>query len=138
MTSSTTTAALRAETAVCDVLNQLYVAWAAADADGIAQLYTENATVVMPGVYHQSREDVRAFFTAGFAGRLRGSSATDEARSVRFASPDAAIVISTGGILMAGETSVPAQRLIRGTWVLVRQDGQWLIAAYHNCPLHVG
>jgi uncharacterized protein (TIGR02246 family) len=124
------------DTAVCDVLDRFYAAWAAADADAIASLYTTDATVAMPGAYHASAEDVRAFFTAGFAGRLKGSSAIDEARTVRSCGPDAAIVVSTGGILLAGETSIPAERLIRATWVLARQDGRWLIAAYHNCPLH--
>jgi uncharacterized protein (TIGR02246 family) len=122
--------------AVIDVLDRFYVAWAAGDADTIADLYTKDATVVMPGVYDTSADEVRAFFTAGFAGPLKGSSAIDEERSVRLYGSDAAIVISTSGILMAGETSVPAPRLVRATWVLARQDGRWLIAAYHNCALN--
>ena len=122
--------------AVIDVLDRFYVAWAAGDADAIADLYTKDATVVMPGVYDTSADEVRAFFTAGFAGPLKGSSAIDEERSVRVYGSDAAIVISTSGILMAGETSVPAPRLVRATWVLAQQDGRWLIAAYHNCALN--
>jgi uncharacterized protein (TIGR02246 family) len=149
MRNDSTTASDPAAAAVSSVLDQLYQAWAAADADGIASLYTEDATVVMPGVWHRSRSDVRAFFAAGFAGRLARSAAADESRTVTFAGPDTAIVISEGGILMPGETSVPAGRLVRATWVLVRQpepagdraprpapDGSWRIAAYHNCPLH--
>jgi uncharacterized protein (TIGR02246 family) len=127
-----------AEKTVTDVLDAMYAAWAAADADGIARLYTEDATVTMPGVYHVGREAVRAFFTAGFAGRLKGSSALDQPVSVRLCGADAAIITSQGGILMAGETAVPAARTIRATWVLARQDGEWLIAAYHNCPVQTG
>jgi uncharacterized protein (TIGR02246 family) len=138
MTSSTTSVLASDEKAVCDVLDRMYAAWAAADADEIARLYSQDATVVMPGVCHAGAETIRAWFTAGFAGRLRGSTATDEARNVTFRGPDAATVISTGGILMAGEASVPAERLVRATWLLTRQDGEWLIAAYHNCPLHAG
>ena len=138
MTSTTTSVLTSDEKAVCGVLDRMYAAWAAADADAIARLYAQEATVVMPGVYHSGAETIRAWFEAGFAGRLRGSTATDEARSVRFPSADAATVISTGGILMAGEASVPAERLVRATWLLTRRDGDWLIAAYHNCPLHAG
>jgi uncharacterized protein (TIGR02246 family) len=127
--------AVTEEQAVSAVLDRLYTAWVAGDADAIAGLYTTDATVIMPGVYHVGAQAIRAWFAAGFAGRLRGSAATDEARSVRFPSPDAAIVTGTGGILMAGETSMPADRLIRATWVLSRQQGDWRIAAYHNCPL---
>lgn len=37
---------------------------------------------------------------------------------------------------MMGETEVPAARQRFATWVLTKQDGKWLIAAYHNCPAH--
>jgi uncharacterized protein (TIGR02246 family) len=132
--STTTTA----EKTVTDVLDAMYTAWAAADADGIARLYTEDATVTLPGVYHVGREAVRTFFTAGFAGRLKDTTALDTPVSVRLCGADFAIITSQGGVLMAGETEVPAARTIRATWVLARQDGEWLIAAYHNCPAQVG
>jgi uncharacterized protein (TIGR02246 family) len=126
------------DTAVRDVLDRMYAAWAAQDADGIAAEYLPDATVVMPGVHHAGSEQVRSFFTAGFAGRLKGSRGADEVRSIRFAGPDAVIVISEGGIVMAGETSVPAARQVRATWVLARSHGAWRIAAYHNCPVQPG
>jgi uncharacterized protein (TIGR02246 family) len=134
MSSPTTTQ----DAAVLDVLDRMYTAWADGDADTIARLYLPDATVVMPGVLDTNSEQVRDFFSAGFAGRLKGSRGLDEPQSVRFVSPDAAIVISEGGILMAGETSVPAARQVRATWVLARRDGDWRIAAYHNCALQAG
>jgi len=124
-----------AEQAVADVLDQMYAAWAAGDADAVARLYTHDATVSMPAVYHVGADAIGAWFAAGFAGRLRGSTTIDEARRVRLIGPDAAIVISTSGVLLAGEASVPPQRLVRGTWVLAREGGQWRIALYGNCPL---
>jgi uncharacterized protein (TIGR02246 family) len=126
------------ETAVRDVLARMYQAWAAEDPDAIARLYLDDVTVVMPGVYRTSSDEVRAYFAAGFDGPLKGSRASDEVRSVKFAAPDAAIVTSEGGVMMAGESSVPAARCVRATWVLARSDGQWRIAAYHNCPLQAG
>ena len=124
-----------AEQAVADVLDQMYAAWAAGDADAVARLYTHDATVSMPDVYHVGADAIGAWFAAGFAGRLRGSTTIDEARRVRLIGPDAAIVISTSGVLLAGETSVPPERLVRATWVLAREHGQWRIALYGNCPL---
>ena len=125
-----------ADKAVLDVLDSMYSAWAAGDADGIAGHYTQDATVVMPGVFDEDREAVRAFFTAGFQGRLKGSTVIDEPQQVRFYGDDTAIVISTGGIVPAGQDAV--MRLIRATWVLVRQDGDWLIASYSNAPAEAG
>jgi uncharacterized protein (TIGR02246 family) len=133
-----TSALTQDETAVRDVLNQMYAAWAAEDPDAIAELYLDDVTVVMPGVFRTSSEEVRAYFAAGFAGPLKGSRASDEVLSVRFTGPDAAIVISEGGVRPAGEAAVPAARRIRATWVLARRDGQWRIAAYHNCAAQAG
>jgi uncharacterized protein (TIGR02246 family) len=134
MTSTTATS----EQAICAVLDQMYDAWAAADADGIAALYTADTQVVARGSLLQGSGAIRDWFADGFAGRLKGSTTLDENRTVRFPAPDTAVVVSTSGVLMPGETSVPPERLMRATWVLARQDGAWLIAAYHNSPLQAG
>ncbi len=120
--------------AVREVLGALYAAWAANDADAFAALYTEDATVAMPGVYHSGREEVRAYMAAAFAGPLRGSRGIDEPRSIRFLGLDTAVIVSEAGILLAGETALPDERLRRATWVLARREGAWRVAAYHNCP----
>lgn len=137
MTSTTKTAAT-SEQAVSAVLDQMYDAWAAADPDGIADLYTTDTLVVARGSVLQGSGAVRQWFADGFAGRLKGSTTIDEDRTVRFPTPDTAVVVSTGGVLMPGETSIPPQRLVRATWVLARQAGAWLIAGYHNSPLQAG
>jgi uncharacterized protein (TIGR02246 family) len=121
-------------TAVRDVLRQVYVAWAAGDADAFATLYTDDATVVMRGVFQQGRTSVRDFMAAGFAGRLKGSRAVDEPQDVRIVGGNTAIVVSRAGILMAGEEAVPAEREVLATWVLAKRDDRWLIAAYANTP----
>jgi|SRR3954453_23402598 uncharacterized protein (TIGR02246 family) len=134
MTNTTSTSILTADdSAVRAVLRAIYAAWADNDADSFAALYVEDATVVMPGRYSEGRDQVRAYMAAGFAGPLKGSRAIDEPQNIRFLGDDTAVVISEGGIIMAGETDVPAARRVRATWVLVRRDGKWLIAAYQNC-----
>jgi uncharacterized protein (TIGR02246 family) len=135
MTSSTTiTMPSTDESAVRALLRDLYTAWANNDADAFAALYVEDATVVMPGVFTKGKEQVREYMATGFAGPLKDSRATDEPKSIRFLGDDAAVVVSEGGIVMAGETAVPVGRRVRATWTLVKRDGQWLIAGYHNCP----
>jgi uncharacterized protein (TIGR02246 family) len=134
MTSTTTIPA--EERAVLQVLNDLYAAWAANDADALAALYTEDGTSILPGAFRRNPADLRAAMAAAFAGPMKGSRAIDEVQSVRFLTPDVAVVISEAGILMAGETELPADRLRRATWVLARQAGTWRIAAYHNSPVN--
>jgi uncharacterized protein (TIGR02246 family) len=121
------------ETEPLAALHEMYAAWEANDADALAALYTADATVVRPGSFTNGREEVRAFMATAFAGPMKGSRAIDRLDSVRLFGEDTAIVISVTGVLLAGETDLPADRYRRGTWTLVRDGGQWLIAAMHNC-----
>ncbi|WP_141579501.1 SgcJ/EcaC family oxidoreductase [Actinomadura sp. WMMA1423] len=121
------------ETAVREVLGRLYEAWADGDADAFAGLYTDDATVVMPGVFHQGRGAVRDYMAAAFDGPLKGSRAVDEPQVVRVQG-DTAIIVSRAGIVMAGEQEVPPEHERLATWVLSRRDGRWLVSAYANAP----
>jgi uncharacterized protein (TIGR02246 family) len=135
MSSTTSTTGFDADQqAIRDVLADLYKAWAAGDAEAFVADYTEDATVVQPGVYKKDREEIRATMAAAFAGPLSGSRATDHPSSIRFLTDDTAIVISEGGIIFPGQDAVASEGLIRATWVLVRRDGTWRIASYHNSP----
>ena len=115
------------------VVDALYVAWAANDADALAALYTEDATVARPGSFNANRDEVRASLAAAFAGPMKGSRVLDTPGSVRFYGDATAIIVSTAAVLMAGESDLPESRYRRATWTLIKRDGQWLIAAYHNC-----
>jgi uncharacterized protein (TIGR02246 family) len=119
------------------VFTELYAAWADNDADAFATVYREDATVVMPGVRHMGKSAIRDSMAASFQGPLKGSKAIDEPLDFRIVGEDTAIVISRAGILMAGDTDVPAAREVHATWVLTKQDGGWLIAAYANAPASV-
>jgi uncharacterized protein (TIGR02246 family) len=133
MSSTTSTESRSDTTAVLAVLELLYAAWAAGDADAFAALYLDDATVVRPGVLHRGRAAVRDFMAAAFAGPLKGSRGIDDQQDVRIIG-DTAIIVSRAGILMAGEQSLPAERERHATWVLCRRDGRWMIAAYSNAP----
>jgi uncharacterized protein (TIGR02246 family) len=122
--------------AVRDVLQRAYAAWAAGDADAFAALYADDATVVMRGVFHRGRPAVRGYMAAGFAGRLKGSRGVDDPQDIRIVGGHTAIVVSRAGIVMAGEQAVPAEREVLATWVLAKRDGRWLVAAYTNTPAH--
>lgn len=135
MTSNTTTAGSDADRqAVVDVLARLYKAWEANDAEAFVADYTDDASVIQPGVYEKDREEIRTAMAAAFAGPLNGSRATDHPVDVRFLTDDTAIVVSEGGIIFPGQDAVASERLVRATWVLVRRDDAWRIASYHNSP----
>ena len=135
MTSKTTMAASDAgRQAVLDVLGRVYRAWEAGDAETFVADYTEDASVIQPGLYEKDREEIRANMAAAFAGPLSGSRVTSRPVNVRFLTDDTAIVVSEDGIVFPGQDAVASEGLVRATWVLARRDGGWRIASYHNSP----
>ena len=125
------------ETAIRNVLDDSYRAWAAGDADGMVAAYTGDASAIMPGALRDSREVIRDSMAAAFAGPLAGTTTFNEQLSIRFVGTDAAIVLSRSGILFPGQSEVPLEGRVNCTWVLEKQDGTWMIAAYHNSPVQV-
>jgi len=124
------------EAAIKAVLVDSYKGWESGDADAMVANYTVDATAIMTGSLGEGREVIRQNMALGFEGSLKGSSTYNKQLSIRFLGSDAAIVISESAILFAGQTEIPDDaRKVNATWVLQKRDGQWLIAAYHNCPV---
>jgi uncharacterized protein (TIGR02246 family) len=122
------------EQAVLAVITAGYAAWEANDADEFVAVYLDDATVVQPGILKKNRDEIRTTMAAGFSGPLKGSRVIDSTEDVRFVNDETAIVVSKGGIVFSGETACPTDRMVRATWVVAKRDGQWFVAAYHNCP----
>ena len=120
--------------AIKGVLESHYKAWDAGDADAFVADYMEDATVIMPGIYRKSKEEVRQNMADGFASFLKGSTAIDKLESIRFLGENAAVAVSETGVRFPGETEIPAERMVYATWVLEKRGGTWLLAAYHNSP----
>jgi uncharacterized protein (TIGR02246 family) len=132
MTASQTQTA--AETAILQVLTNVYDAWDAHDADAFVAEYTEDASAILPGSYRSSRDEIRENMRDAFSTYLKGSTTTNKVLDVRFLNEDAAIVITETGVLFPGESAVPDDRLAIASWVLTRREGRWLLAAYQNSP----
>jgi uncharacterized protein (TIGR02246 family) len=124
------------DSAIRGTLDAIYAAWADNDADAFVVPYADDATAILPGSYLENKAAIRATMAAVLAGPLKGSRATYDVRSVRFPGPGTAIVISQGAVIYAGQTEPAAKTQSRETWVLAKQDGNWLVEAFHNCPLN--
>ncbi len=122
------------ESAINAVLDKLYAAWEANDADAFVADYTEDATAILTGSYRENRQVVRDRMAESFAGPLKGSRAYDESRTMRFPAAGTAVVVSRGGVVPAGQSEVPDGYWVLATWTLVKRDDRWQIVAYHNCP----
>lgn len=125
-----------------DVLSvplRLVAAWARNDAEGVANVFTEDGILILPGdVLKKGRGEVRAFMAAAYAGPFKGTGVTGIPADVRFVTDDIALLRTHGGILAPGEKEIDPELAVRSTWVAVKRDGEWQLAAYQNSPRGAG
>ena len=120
--------------AIRATLDRIYAAWEANDAEAFVAPYAEHATAQLPGSYLANKAAIHATMVGAFTGPLRGSRAVHEVQSIRFVGGDAAIVISKGAMILAGQSESDAKNRALETWVLAREGERWLVEAFHNCP----
>ena len=135
---TTTEVSAADQASVATLAQQLLAIWAYQDADGLAELFTEDGTLVLPGIFRQGREDIRAYFKDAFENQYNGTQVVGKPISLRFFGPDVALLLSAGGVLAQGETEVSDAQAIRASWFVVRVDGEWRLAAYQNSPAKRG
>jgi len=133
MTTETTRTRAVDETAARAVVDNVGRAWADNDPDAFADAYTAEGTMILSGDrFMQGREVIRKMVTQQFATAHKGTTLLQNVIDVRPVGENAAVVITDGGVLTPGEVEPHPDRAIRATWVLEKQDGNWLIAAYQN------
>lgn len=115
------------------------VAAAFPDGTAVSTLMTEDADYIIgDGTHLRGRAAIIEYFQRLMDGRdafgttNQGARAIVEVQHARFLADDVALVHTSGGILMPGETEVPLARRGIQTWVAVKRTNGWLIAAYHN------
>jgi uncharacterized protein (TIGR02246 family) len=122
-------------TSVEDTLARLAAAWNDGDATAYAGLFTPDATyVIFDGTVVRGRAAIEEGHRALFAGPLRGfrMDPPTAAVPVRYLTPDTAHVLVTGGTRPPGQEEVPADRASVVSFVLVRDEDDWRIAAFQN------
>jgi len=120
--------------AIATLTQKVVAAWAYQDADSFAGVFTDDGTMILSGVFCSGRAEVRDYMAKAFEGRYKGTQVTGKPISIRALGPDTAILLSLGGVLEAGETEVSEDGAIRASWLVIREDGQWRLAAYQNTP----
>lgn len=132
MTSQTLTEQDQAAAAAVPV--RIIEAWSHNDAEAFAKIFTEDGTMILPGVFRQGREEISTFMGQAFATFLKGTRVTGAPIAIKPLGADTVLLITAGGVLHPGEKEVAAERAIRASWLLARQDGEWLLTAYQNSP----
>jgi uncharacterized protein (TIGR02246 family) len=108
------------------------------DAHAAAMLFTEDADYInIQAITTHGRAGVEEHLAPLFAGRLKTVHRDVSLRAIRFLRPDIATVDSdyesSGTMTPDGAAMPPAKGLY--DWVVMKQDGHWLIAAWHESNL---
>lgn len=127
---------MTAEADVRAVLDRLAQAWNEGDAAAYGRLFTEDADyVTFFGLNTPGRKQIEEMHRMLFEGPLKGSTLTGrlgaEAK-VRFVRPDVAVAVVGGGSSLSGGETPDEGRETTVTFVLVQEDGEWLITAFQN------
>ncbi|MDL4820268.1 SgcJ/EcaC family oxidoreductase [Actinomadura opuntiae] len=133
MTTSTSSTPAE-QAALAAVPARIVEAWAAHDAAAFAEVFTEDGTMILPGVFRAGREEIAAFMAAAFENDLKGTRVTGRPVHVRQFGDATGLLITEGGVLAPGESEPSDERAIRASWLLVKRDGTWRLAAYQNTP----
>ncbi len=105
------------------------------NAHGTAMTFAEDGDFTnMLGVHKRGRKDIEERFTALYAGTLKQARRTDTVRSIRFMTPEVAVVDADTVITNtrgAGGSIIPLRKGLM-TVVMTKHDGMWLIAVFHE------
>ncbi|MEV2220739.1 SgcJ/EcaC family oxidoreductase [Nocardia vinacea] len=121
------------DTQLSAVFQQVMQTWTDNDAAAFGALFTDDSDYVSyDGTRASGREEHQANHDKLFRGVLAGSALVGELESIRYVTPDVAIVHGTASVLMPWRSRLPERRLSRQTLVLVRTPEGWRITAIHN------
>jgi uncharacterized protein (TIGR02246 family) len=120
-----------------EIPQHIVAAWAKHDGDAFASVFTEDGTMVLPGgVFLKGRSAIGSYMEQEFAGAYKGTRVTGQPVDVRVVSDGVVVLVSDGGVLADGETTVSDEQAVWATWVTVKQGDGWLLAAYQNSRKH--
>jgi uncharacterized protein (TIGR02246 family) len=115
---------------------RIVAAWGAYDADAFAEVFTADGSMILPGgIYATSREQIRGFMRAAFAGPYQRTQVVGEPISIRRLGDDTAVITTQGGVRGVDDAEVAPEKLVRATWVVTRDGDDWRLVSYQNTPI---
>ena len=121
------------ETEVRALLARLEERWQLGDAEGFAELFTEDADyVVFDGTRLTGRAAIADAHRPLFERFMKGSRLLVESADVRFLTDDVAVMCTRGAIAKPSESTPSPRRRSIQTLVAVRRDAGWSFASFQN------
>ena len=126
------------EAAVKQVVANFEKAFDSHDVHAVSQLFVEDADFTnIQGATTHSRKELEEHLGPLFSTRLKTVNTATAVRTVRFLTPDVAVVDSDftfTGFKGPDGADLPARKGFYD-WIVTRQNGRWLIAVFHESYL---
>ena len=133
MKHETTTNYQTDEAKILALFEDLLEDWGKGDGEAYGSRFTEDADyVAFDGTRTTGRREISATHQRLFDKFLKGTRLTGRILSIKFPSPDVALVHATGGTIMRGKPKPSPERDSIQTLVAVREGSEWRFAAFHN------
>jgi uncharacterized protein (TIGR02246 family) len=133
MNRETTTHYQTDEAKICALFEDLLADWDRGDGEAYGSRFTDDADyVAFDGTHTRGRAEISASHQRLFDRFLKGTRLTGHILSIKFPSPDVALIHATGGTVMRGKTRRSPERDSIQTLVAVREGTEWRFAAFHN------
>jgi uncharacterized protein (TIGR02246 family) len=111
------------------LVDRMFDSWGRSDAAAYHADFTDDADYVsFDGSRRGTADSIRSHENL-FRTVLYGSRLTGQVESVRFLTPDVAVVHLTGSVVEGWRQRMRRRRLSRQTMVAVRRDGRWQVTA---------
>jgi uncharacterized protein (TIGR02246 family) len=127
-----TEAAGQDEREIRALVDRMFDSWGRGDAVAYHADFTDDADYVSFDGSRRGKDESISSHRNLFRTVLHGSRLVGEVESVRFVTPDVAVVHLTGSVAFAWQPRLRRRRLSRQTMVVVRRDGRWQVTAFHN------
>ena len=126
-------AATTDEELVRDIPRQIVRGWSEGSGQAIAAVYADDGVLVAGhGVVVRGPMQIASYHDEQFVADLKGSKLTVQIASVRFLTPDVALLQTEGGILWPGQTQLAAGNRGIQSFVVVKRDGKWRVKLFQN------
>lgn len=121
------------EAAIRALYQQKIDGWNAGNGKAFAAPYTEDSDYIgFDDTYLKGRQEIASLHQMLFDKFIKGSRLVGKIRSIRYLTPDIAIVVAVGGTVMAGQSDIDPERNSVHMLVAIKQNDKWHFTAFQN------